>query len=100
QRGATVLSDLDMMFPSVFRDCERSEAIQLPSVPKMRCFASLAMTNSNDYRLHFWNCQVAIFASAASNAAAALGKSLKASPPSAVCFWASVAVGLICAIGF
>jgi hypothetical protein len=40
-------------------------------------------------------CQAVIFASAASNAAAALGKSLNASPLSADCFCVSVAVGRI-----
>jgi hypothetical protein len=44
--------------------------------------------------------QAAILASAASNAAAALAKSVKARPLSAVCFCASVAVGRISAIGF
>src|SRR5260370_16771753 len=90
-----------------FCHCERSEAIQSSLRPygllrgvyhraRIRATRWLAMTVS-DFVTEY---QAVSFASAESNAAAALGKSLNASPLSADCFCTSVAVGRISPTAF
>ena len=96
----TRFADWDMVVSSDFLDqisrhCEERSAKQ----SSCRRAKKLDSLRRNAPRNDGYESQAVIFASAASNAAAALGRSLKASPLSADCFCASVAVGRISATG-